>query len=102
MTLNSLQFVHFAIPCKCLFNYILPIKISLTDVSFWHISQHSPTAGCWSATPADDSLWLWPINFVLGFTLQRYPRVSELAFNQRRQLFSPTSLKKEHCCDLLW
>lgn len=40
MTLNNLQFVYFAIPCKCLFNYILPIKSSLTNVSSWHISQH--------------------------------------------------------------
>lgn len=71
MTLNSLQFVYFAIPCKCLFNYILPIKSCLTNVSFWHISQHSCTASQ-RTTPADDSLWLWPINFVLGFTLKCY------------------------------
>lgn len=87
MTLNSLQFVYFAIPCKCLFNYILPIKSSLTNVSFWHVSQHSCAAG-WSATPADDSLWLWPINFVLGFTLKCYPWACELAFNLRTQFLS--------------
>lgn len=101
MTLNSLQFVYFAIPCKCLFNYILPIKSSLMNVSFWHISQHSCTA-VWSTTPADDSLWLWPINFVLGFTLKCYSWVSELAFNLRTQFLSLLLSWKStamSCCD---